>query len=63
MNISREKINIAMARKNCDVSTLAVLYGVSRQRMYVILNSKSVSTSTAGKLAKILNTDVTEIIE
>lgn len=63
MRLSREKINLAMARANFTVTKLALAYGVSSQRMQVILNSKRVTPATAGKLAKALGVDVTEIIE
>ena len=63
MKISREKINIELARKEMNVTALAKAYGVSRARMNVILNSREVSTVSAGRLAKALGVDVTEIIE
>ena len=40
MKISREKINIELARKEMSVTALANAYGVSRARMNVILNSR-----------------------
>lgn len=63
MKISREKINICMARKKMTVQALANAYGVSRTRINVLLNQREVSTVSAGKLADALNVDVTEIIE
>lgn len=63
MKISREKINIELARKEMTVTALANDYGVSRARMNVILNSREVSTVSAGRLAKSLGVDVIEIIE
>ncbi len=63
MKISREKINICMARKKMTVQALAKAYGVSRNRINVLLNQREVSTVSAGKLADALNVDVTEIIE
>lgn len=63
MMLDRDKINLAMARKNYNISRLAETYGVSAQRMRIILNSRSVSTTTAGRLADALGIDVTEIIE
>lgn len=63
MNLSREKINICMARKQMTVPNLANAYGVTDQRMRVILNSKNVSPATAGKLSAALGVDVTDIIE
>lgn len=63
MKLSRNKIEIAMAAKKYSIVNLAELYGVSHQRMRVILNSQKVSTVTAGKLADALGVPVTEIIE
>lgn len=45
------------------VTQLAERCGISRNRVNVILNSRTVSPMTAGKLAKALEVDVTEIIE
>ncbi len=63
MNLDRSKINVAMARKCYNVAKLAEAYGVSAQRMRTILNSRKVSTATAGRLAEALGVDVTEIME
>lgn len=63
MELSIEKINIAMARRQMNTTQLSEVYGVSRARMNVILNSKKVSPVTVGRLAKALECDVTEIIE
>ena len=43
MKLSRDKINVAMARKALTVTNLAEKYGVSRARMNVILNSREVT--------------------
>ena len=63
MKISRDKINIEMARKTMTVAQLADAYGVSRARINVILNQREVSVVSAGRLAAALGVDVTEIIE
>lgn len=63
MKLSREKINIEMARKKMSVNALAKAYGVSRARINVILNQREVSVVSAGRLADALGVDVTEIIE
>ena len=62
MTLSREKIDVEMARKTLTVSGLASKYGVSRARMNIILNSQSVTTACAGRLADALGVDVTEIL-
>lgn len=63
MKINREKINVAMARKQMTVKDLADAYGVSRNRINVLLNQREVSVVSAGKLAAALGIDVTEILE
>ena len=45
------------------VTALAEAYGVSRARMNMILNQREVTPLCAGRLAKALGVDVTEIIE
>lgn len=63
MNLNRDKINLAMARRKMTIAQMAQAYGVSRARMNVILNSAKVTPATAGRLADALDVDVTEIIE
>ena len=63
MELSREKINPALARKQWTVTQLAEAYGVSRARMNTILNSRKITSICAGRLAAALGCDVTEIIE
>lgn len=63
MLLSRDKINVQMAKNSLSVAKLAERYGVSRSRMNVILNSQNLTPVTMGRLAKALNVDVTEIIE
>ncbi len=61
--LNYDKVRLAMARNSFSVPDLAKVYGISRQRMQVIINSRNVSTKTAGRLAKALAVDVTEIID
>ncbi len=63
MKLSREKLDIQIAKNCITVPELAKNYGVSAQRIRMILNSKKVAPVTAGKLAKALGCDVTEILE
>ena len=63
MELDRNKINVAMARKSYNIAKLAIIYGVSAQRMRTILNSRKVSPATVGKLADALECDVAEILE
>jgi DNA-binding Xre family transcriptional regulator len=63
LQLSRTKVNVAIARNDYSVTKLAEECGVSRQRMTVILNSRNISPSNAGRIARALKVDVTEIIE
>ena len=63
MELSRDKINLALARKKMSVTKLAEVYGVSRARMNAILNQRTVSVMVAGRMAEALGVDVTEIIK
>lgn len=63
MKLDRKKIYIILSRKLMTVTELAEVYGVSRARMNVILNQREVSIVSAGRMAKALNCDVTEILE
>ncbi len=63
MRLSREKVDICMARKKMTVVQLAEEYGVSRARMNVILNSQVITPICAGRVADALDVDVIEIIE
>ena len=63
MMLNYDKVRLATARNSFSVPDLAKVYGISRQRMQVIINSRNVSTKTAGRLAKALAVDVTEIID
>ena len=63
MKLCRSKIDIELARKQMSVTDLANVYGVSRSRMNIILNSNVVTAVCAGRVAKALDVDVVEIIE
>lgn len=63
MTLNREKVNIILARKRVTVSDLCKSAGFSRNRFYIVMNSKNVSPKTAGRVAEALGVDVTEIIE
>ena len=63
MQLSKNKINVAIAKEQITLTKLAERYGVSRSRMNLILNSREVTPVCAGRLAKALNVDVTELLE
>lgn len=61
--LSRNKINIQLAKRRFTVSKLADVYGVSRARMNILLNQREVTPVAAGRLAAALGCGVTEILE
>ena len=63
MELSREKIDLKRAQKCMTVTELAKAYGVSRARIHIILNQREVTPVCAGRMAKALGCDVTEILE
>lgn len=63
MKVSKDKIDIVRANRCMTITELAEAYGVSRTRLNMILNQREVTVVCAGRLAKALGVDVTEIIE
>lgn len=63
MKLSAEKIEVIRAEKQITIQELAARYGASYQRTRAVINSKNVHAITAGRIAKALGVDVTEIIE
>lgn len=63
MRISDKKFEIALANSGLTVGQAAERVGISRQRYSMILNQKNVTPLAAGKIARSLGVDVTEIIE
>lgn len=63
MKLSREKVDMQRANKCMTVAAMAEAYGVSRARMNIILNQREVTPVCAGRIAKALGVDVTEILE
>ena len=62
MTIDDRKYAIALANSGLTVKQAAERAGMSRQRLSVIINSKRITPQAAGKVAKALGVDVTEII-
>lgn len=62
LELNMAEINKAMAKNKMSISMLAEAYGVSRSRMHIILNSKTVTPMCAGRLSDALKCNVTEII-
>ena len=63
MELSENKINIAIASSGLTLTEIAERSGYSKQRFSNILNQRRVSPQTAGKVARGLGVDVREIIE
>lgn len=63
MTINDRKFDIALANSGLTIGQAAERAGISRQRFCVILNQKRITPLAAGKIAKGLGVDVSEIIE
>ncbi len=63
MTIDNKKFEIALANSGLTIGQAAERAGISRQRYAMILNQKSVTPRSVGKIAKSLGVNVTEIIE
>lgn len=57
MNINKLKIEMILVRKGMSRNDLAEAYGVTSGRISTMLNSRTVRTSTAIRLADILGVD------
>ena len=63
MKINDTKFEIALANSGLTIGQAAARAGISRQRFSLILNQKRVTPQAAGKIARGVGVDVTEIIE
>ena len=63
MKISKQKIFATQAQFGLTMKQLAELSGISRQNLSTILHRGSCRPDTAGKIARALGVDVTEIME
>lgn len=63
LELNRKQIDVVLGNKCMTIEQLAKLYGCSRSRMSVILNSRVVTPMCAGRLAKALNVKVEQITE
>lgn len=63
LKLDRNKVELKMAEQCFTANDLAKAYGVSTARIAVILNSQRLTPVCAGRLAKALKCEVTEIIE
>ena len=62
MKLDATKIRVYMARKALTGLDLATAAGISRQTVSMILHGKDCTEATAGKIAKALNLDPTDLI-
>ena len=62
MTINDEKYQIALANSGKSIGQVAADAGLSRARLYTILNSKNATPQAVGKVARGLGVDVREII-
>lgn len=62
MKLSREKLDLARAR-TCKGPKDLEAVGISRGTWATAISGKSVRPETAGRIAKALGVDVTEILE
>lgn len=63
MKIDPLKLSIAMANKQFSFARLSEMAGVSRVSLSYINSGKRCKPVTAGKIAKALDVDVTELLE
>ena len=63
LTIDDRKFSIALANSGLTIGEAAERAGMSRQRFYMVLNSKRATAQAVGKVAHGLGVDVTEIIK
>ena len=63
IRISNQKLGIIMGRQMMTTESLTEGAGISRRCLYAICKNKSIRPETAGRIAKVLGVDVTEILE
>lgn len=63
MKINKEKLEIAMARAELNRNTLAEKAGMPIPTICNVYSRGTCKPATAGRIAKALEVDVTEIIE
>ena len=63
MRISKQKIFAVQAKRGLTMKQLAELSGISRQNLSTVVHRGSWRPETAGKIARALGVDVTEIME
>lgn len=62
MKISKKKIMLILAKKEMTKAELARRAGIARQNISTILSRGTCNQTTAGKIARGLDVDVSEIL-
>lgn len=62
MQLSRKKIDIAIANSGYNINQLAGRAGISRQRLSILINQRDITPICAGKLAKALDVKVESLL-
>jgi DNA-binding Xre family transcriptional regulator len=64
MKINIDKLEVCMARKCVNIDELSRMAGISKYTLYAFKSAqRNLTAKTIGKIAKALDTDVTEIID
>lgn len=63
VKIDSSKIVNILDKRGISIKDFAKMYGVGKQRIYVILNSNTVHVKTASKIADLLGISVSEITQ
>lgn len=63
MKISKEKIELILAKKNLKIVDAAKIMGMTRQNFSTIKNRGTCTPATAAKIANGLGVEVVELIE
>lgn len=63
MTLSKEKVDLILADRQTSIKDFCEEAGISRNRFYTVMNSKSITPRTAGRFAEMLGCKVTDIIE
>jgi DNA-binding XRE family transcriptional regulator len=64
MKLNIQKLELCMARECINTDALAKKAGISRGTLYAFrAENRTPTTATAGKIAKALNVDVSEIVD
>jgi DNA-binding XRE family transcriptional regulator len=62
VNISIEKVEVLQAKHNLTAKKLAEIANISRQTLSTIKKCRTCRPTTAAKIAKAFNVDVTDIL-